>query len=110
MTLGLPLHIFMSMLLRMVTSTIGKPVPPDLVVAIVSLYILAVMGVLTYILLPSRHGRKHELYPSSVNYRANLYALRQEGCSHVIVTTACGSLKEEYQPGDIVIIDSFIDR
>ena len=57
-----------------------------------------------------RHGRKHTATPTNVNYRANLYALKQEGCTHVFVTTACGSLAEEVEPGDIVIIDSFIDR
>lgn len=48
--------------------------------------------------------------PSNVNYRANMWALKEENCSHVLVTTACGSLREEIQPGDLVIIDQFIDR
>lgn len=48
--------------------------------------------------------------PSNVNYQANIWALREEGCTHLLVTTACGSLREEIQPGDIVIIDQFIDR
>jgi len=48
--------------------------------------------------------------PSKVNYQANIWALKEEGCTHVVVTTACGSLREEIQPGDIVIIDQFIDR
>lgn len=48
--------------------------------------------------------------PSNVNYRANLWALKAVGCSHVVVTTACGSLQEEVQPGDCVILDQFIDR
>ena len=39
-----------------------------------------------------------------------MYALKEEGCTHVIVTTACGSLQEHIHPGDIVIIDQFIDR
>ncbi|KAJ8778241.1 hypothetical protein J1605_013808 [Eschrichtius robustus] len=56
------------------------------------------------------HGRQHTIMPSKVNYQANIWALKEEGCTHVIVTTACGSLKEEIQPGDIVIIDQFIDR
>ena len=45
-----------------------------------------------------------------VNYRANIWALKQEGCTHIIVTTACGSLREHIHPGDIVILDQFIDR
>uniref|UniRef100_A0A3P9CXE8 S-methyl-5'-thioadenosine phosphorylase n=1 Tax=Maylandia zebra TaxID=106582 RepID=A0A3P9CXE8_9CICH len=56
------------------------------------------------------HGRQHTIMPSNVNYRANIWALREEGCTHLLVTTACGSLREEIQPGDIVIIDQFIDR
>uniref|UniRef100_A0A9L0RWA5 Nucleoside phosphorylase domain-containing protein n=1 Tax=Equus caballus TaxID=9796 RepID=A0A9L0RWA5_HORSE len=57
----------------------------------------------------SGHGRQHSIMPSEVNYRANIWALKEEGCTHVIVTTACGSLREEIRPGDIVIIDQFID-
>ncbi|XP_039615097.1 S-methyl-5'-thioadenosine phosphorylase isoform X3 [Polypterus senegalus] len=60
--------------------------------------------------LLARHGRQHNIMPSNVNYRANIWALKEEGCTHLIVTTACGSLREEIQPGDIVIIDQFIDR
>ncbi|KAM4750894.1 uncharacterized protein FYW61_005695 [Anableps anableps] len=60
--------------------------------------------------LLARHGRQHTIMPSNVNYRANIWALREEGCTHLVVTTACGSLREEIQPGDIVIIDQFIDR
>lgn len=58
----------------------------------------------------TRHGRQHTIMPSNVNYQANIWALREEGCTHLLVTTACGSLREEIQPGDIVIIDQFIDR
>ena len=57
-----------------------------------------------------RHGSKHNIYPSAINYRANIYALKAEGCTHVLATTACGSLREEYAPGDLVLIDQFIDR
>ena len=48
--------------------------------------------------------------PTLVNYRANLFALKEAGCTHVVVSTACGSLREKYAPGDIVVIDQFIDR
>ncbi|XP_070330780.1 S-methyl-5'-thioadenosine phosphorylase-like [Odocoileus virginianus] len=61
-------------------------------------------------ILLARHGRQHTIMSSKVNYQANIWALKEEGCTHVIVTTACGSLKEEIQPGDIIIIDQFIDR
>lgn len=60
--------------------------------------------------LLSRHGRGHRINPSNVNYRANIEALKKEGCTHVVVTTACGSLQENIHPGDIVLIDQFIDR
>nr|F6V515.1 RecName: Full=S-methyl-5'-thioadenosine phosphorylase; AltName: Full=5'-methylthioadenosine phosphorylase; Short=MTA phosphorylase; Short=MTAP; Short=MTAPase [Xenopus tropicalis] len=62
------------------------------------------------VLLASRHGRQHTIAPTNVNYRANIWALKSEGCTHILVTTACGSLREEIQPGDIVIVDQFIDR
>ena len=48
--------------------------------------------------------------PSLVNYRANIEALRQQGCTHIVATTACGSLREHIHPGEIVILDQFIDR
>lgn len=60
--------------------------------------------------LLARHGRKHNINPSNVNYQANMYAFWKEGCTHVIVTTACGSLKEEMAPGHMVFLDQFIDR
>lgn len=60
--------------------------------------------------LLARHGRKHHLMPSTVNYRANIEALCLQGCTHVIATTACGSLQEHIHPADVVIIDQFIDR
>jgi len=58
----------------------------------------------------SRHGRDHTIMPSNVNYRANVWALQQEGCTHLLVTSACGSLQEEIKPGELVILDQFIDR
>jgi len=61
------------------------------------------------IVLLARHGREHTIPPSQVNYRANISALKKAGCSHIIATTAVGSLKEEIHRGDLVIIDQFID-
>jgi 5'-methylthioadenosine phosphorylase len=58
----------------------------------------------------SRHGRSHSLSPSQVPYRANIWALHQAGCTHILATTACGSLKEHIAPGEPVIIDQFINR
>lgn len=60
--------------------------------------------------LLARHGRSHAINPSNVNYRANIHALKVLECTHVIATTATGSLKAEIKPGDIVILDDFIDR
>lgn len=57
-----------------------------------------------------RHGRGHKIPPSSVNYRANIDALKRAGCREVISVSACGSLKEELPPGTFVIADQFIDR
>ncbi|XP_052775831.1 S-methyl-5'-thioadenosine phosphorylase-like isoform X2 [Mya arenaria] len=60
--------------------------------------------------LLSRHARGHSIMPGRVNYRANIWALKEEGCTHIVVTTACGSLQEGIHPGDIVVLDQFIDR
>lgn len=60
--------------------------------------------------LLARHGRNHSIMPSNVNYRANIWALKEVGCTHLIVSTATGSLQENIQPGDIVIPNNFIDR
>lgn len=58
----------------------------------------------------ARHGRGHRLAPSEVNYRANLYALKQVGVERVIAVSACGSLREDYAPGHIVIPDQVYDN
>jgi len=59
--------------------------------------------------LLSRHDRDHSIPPTQVNNRANIYAIKALGCTHIIATTACGSLREEIKRGDIVILDQFID-
>ena len=61
------------------------------------------------VVLIARHGKKHTLSPSQVNYRANICALRDQGATHILATTACGSLKEEIKRGHFVIVDQFID-
>ena len=63
----------------------------------------------TDVIILARHGKSHSIYPTGVNYRANIYALKQEKCTHIIATTAVGSLREEIEPGDIVFPDQFID-
>ncbi len=57
----------------------------------------------------ARHGKKHEITPTNVNNRANIYALAKLGCTHILATTAVGSLKEEIGRGDFVVLDQFID-
>ncbi len=57
----------------------------------------------------SRHGLKHELSPSQVNNRANIWTLKELGCTKIIATTAVGSLREEIKPGDLVFPNQFID-
>lgn len=61
------------------------------------------------VVLLSRHGRDHSITPSKVNNRANIWAIRELGCTHILATTACGSLREEIKRGDIVVLDQFID-
>src|SRR5688572_10184682 len=60
--------------------------------------------------LLSRHGPGHLLNPSSVPYRANLFALKELGCTHLIASGAVGSLREEFRPRDLVIPDQIIDK
>ncbi len=57
----------------------------------------------------ARHGKDHSIYPTGINYRANMYALKKEGCTHILATTAVGSLREKMRPGDLVFVDQFID-
>jgi len=57
-----------------------------------------------------RHGRGHIQTPTSINYRANIDALKRIGVTDVISVSACGSLKEELPPGTFVMADQFIDR
>ncbi|MFT4150406.1 MAG: S-methyl-5'-thioadenosine phosphorylase, partial [Paracoccaceae bacterium] len=57
-----------------------------------------------------RHGRGHVHTPTSVPYRANIDALKRLGVTDVIAVSAVGSLREDYRPGDFVIVDQYIDR
>jgi 5'-methylthioadenosine phosphorylase len=61
------------------------------------------------VFLLARHGRNYEIPPSQINYRANIYALKMFGCTHIIATDSVGSLKEWIKPGDLVFPDQFID-
>ncbi len=57
----------------------------------------------------ARHGIGHHISPSEVNYRANIYALKQLGIKRVVSISACGSLRDDYAPGHIVIPDQVFD-
>jgi 5'-methylthioadenosine phosphorylase len=67
----------------------------------------AVEGVACVLL--ARHGRAHTIPPTHVDNRANLHALRAAGCTHVLATTAVGSLREDIGRGDLVVLDQFLD-
>jgi 5'-methylthioadenosine phosphorylase len=57
----------------------------------------------------SRYGKEKAVPPSRINYRANLYALKQLDCRYILATSTCRSLQEEICPGEIIILDQFID-
>ncbi len=57
----------------------------------------------------ARHGIGHHITPTEVPYRANIYALKSLGVERVVSISACGSLREDYAPGDIVIPDNIFD-
>jgi 5'-methylthioadenosine phosphorylase len=57
----------------------------------------------------ARHGRGHRITPTEVNYRANIYALKSLGVEHVISISACGSLRENLAPGEVVVPDQLFD-
>jgi 5'-methylthioadenosine phosphorylase len=56
-----------------------------------------------------RHGKGHSIPPHRINYRANLWALKQLGVGQVLATAAVGSLQLQYEPGSLVVVDSFLD-
>ena len=62
------------------------------------------------IALLKRHGDGHHLSPAAVPYRANVYALKALGCTHLVASGATGSLRQEIAPGDLVLCDQLIDR
>ncbi|AKT40844.1 S-methyl-5'-thioadenosine phosphorylase [Chondromyces crocatus] len=66
-------------------------------------------GDVTVLFIP-RHGRGHRFSPSTINYRANVCALKMLGATHVLSVSAVGSLREEIAPGSLVVVDQFIDH
>jgi 5'-methylthioadenosine phosphorylase len=61
------------------------------------------------VVILARHGIGHTIPPSQVNFRGNVHALKEIGCTHILVTTAVGSLREAIEPGHFVVLDQFID-
>lgn len=72
-------------------------------------YITGRLGDVKMVFLP-RHGRGHRILPSELNFRANIHGMKQLGVERIISVSAVGSMKEEIEPGHIVIPDQFIDR
>lgn len=85
---------------HVVDTTFGQP--SDEVVS-------GTFGDVRMLFLP-RHGVGHRIPPHQINYRANLLALKKLGAEMVISVSAVGSMKEQIEPGDMVIVDQFIDR
>jgi len=72
-------------------------------------YILGTLEGRKVAFLP-RHGRGHRILPTELNFRANIYGMKQLGVERIISVSAVGSLKEEHRPMDFVIPDQFVDR
>lgn len=72
-------------------------------------FLFGVLDGLEVVFVP-RHGRGHAHSPSSINYRANIDALKRVGVTDILSLSACGSLREDLPPGHFVVVDQFIDR
>ncbi len=70
---------------------------------------LGKIGDVTVAFLP-RHGRKHSIPPHKINYRANLWAMKELGITRIISPCAVGSLQKKIEPGDFVVSDQYVDR
>lgn len=72
-------------------------------------YVVGELEGVKMVFLP-RHGRGHRMLPSELNFRANIYGMKKLGVERIISVSAVGSMREEIEPGHIVIPDQFIDR
>jgi 5'-methylthioadenosine phosphorylase len=72
-------------------------------------FITGELGGVKMVFLP-RHGRGHRINPSEINFRANIYGLKQLGVTRILSVSAVGSMRADIAPGDFVVIDQFIDR
>ncbi|MCZ6805766.1 MAG: S-methyl-5'-thioadenosine phosphorylase [Deltaproteobacteria bacterium] len=64
----------------------------------------------TRLLFLPRHGRGHHTPPHRINYRANILALKMAGAEQILSMSAVGSMRDDIHPGDMVVVDQFIDR
>jgi len=71
--------------------------------------IAGTLGSTRMLFLP-RHGRGHRIPPHRINYRANVLALKMAGAEQILSVSAVGSMKDDIHPGDMVVVDQFIDR
>ncbi|MGH7247174.1 MAG: S-methyl-5'-thioadenosine phosphorylase, partial [Pseudomonadota bacterium] len=78
----------------------GKPSDP---------YFRGRMGEVEVVFL-ARHGKGHRILPSEINFRANIFGMKQLGAEYLVSVSTAGSLKEEIHPGELVVPDQFIDR
>jgi 5'-methylthioadenosine phosphorylase len=72
-------------------------------------YLLGRLGRARMVFLP-RHGRGHRMLPHEINFRANIHGMKQLGVEWIISISAVGSMREEIRPGDLVVVDQFVDR
>jgi 5'-methylthioadenosine phosphorylase len=64
----------------------------------------------TQVVFLARHGRGHRILPSELNYRANIYGMKQLGVEYLVSVSSAGSMREDLHPGDFLVPDQFIDR
>ena len=72
-------------------------------------YVTGVLDGVRMVFLP-RHGRGHRISPGEINFRANLWGMKQLGVSRILSVSAVGSMREDVEPGHFVLVDQFIDR
>ena len=82
-----------------IATPFGKPSAP-IIVGMLEGYPIAFL---------SRHGIGHHISPSEINFRANIYALKSLGIERIVSISACGSLREDFRPGEVVIPDQLFD-
>jgi 5'-methylthioadenosine phosphorylase len=72
-------------------------------------YLVGQLGDARMVFLP-RHGRGHRIAPHEIDFRANIHGMKQLGVEWILSVSAVGSMREEIRPGDLVVVDQFIDR